>query len=54
MQTFADNIFKLIYTERKFCIMSQVRLKFLPHDPFDSNSAGELIEAEWRIYASVI
>ena len=34
---FADNIFKCIFVNEKFCIPIQISLKFVPKDPIDNN-----------------
>ena len=36
---FADDIFKCIFSNEKFCISFQISLKFVPKDPMDDKSA---------------
>ena len=36
---FADNIFKFIFTNEKFCILIKISLKFLPEGPVDNESS---------------
>ena len=36
---FADDIFRCIFPNEKFCISIQISLKFVPESPFDSNPA---------------
>ena len=36
---FANNIFKCIFKSKKFCISSQISLKFVPKGPIDNRSA---------------
>ena len=36
---FADDIFKCIFVNEKFCILSQIFLKFVPKGPINSNPA---------------
>ena len=36
---FADNIFRCIFMNEKFCILIKISLKFVPKDPIDNNSA---------------
>ena len=34
---FADNIFRCIFVNEKFCILIKILLKFVPQDPVDNN-----------------
>ena len=43
----ADNIFKWIFLNEKFCILIQIPLEFVPKEPIDNNSALVQIMA-WR------
>ena len=43
----ADNIFKWIFLNEKFCILIQISLEFVPKEPIDNNSALVQIMA-WR------
>ena len=43
----ADNIFKRIFFNEKFCILIEISLKFVPKGPIDNNSALVQIMA-WR------
>ena len=36
---FADNIFKCIFMNEKFCILIEISMKFVPKGPIDNNSA---------------
>ena len=36
---FADDIFKCIFMNEKFCILIRISLKFVPKDPVDNKSA---------------
>ena len=36
---FADDIFRCIFVNEKFCISNKISLKFVPKGPFDSNLA---------------
>ena len=44
---FAENIFKCIFMNEKFCISIQISLKFIPRGPSDNNSALVQVMA-WR------
>ena len=44
---FADDIFRYIFVNEKFCILIKISLKFLPEGPIDNNSALVQIMA-WR------
>ena len=44
---FADNIFRCIFMNEKFCILIRISLKFLPKRPIDNKSALVLVMA-WR------
>ena len=35
----ADGIFRCIFMNEKFCILSKISLKFVPKGPFDNNPA---------------
>ena len=35
----ADNIFKRIFMNEKFCILIKIALKFVPQGPIDNNPA---------------
>ena len=37
--TFADDIFKRIFMNEKFCITIRISLKFAPRGPFDNKAA---------------
>ena len=37
--TFADNIFKCILMDEKFCISIRISLKFVPKGPIDNKAA---------------
>ena len=43
----ADDIFKCILMNRKFCILIQISLKFIPKGPIDRKSALVQVMA-WR------
>ena len=45
----ADNIFKCIFVNEKFCILIKISLKFVPKGPIDNNSALVYIMAWHRI-----
>ena len=34
--TFADNIFRCIFVNEKFCILIEISLKFVPKGPIDN------------------
>ena len=36
---FADNIFRCIFLNEKFCILIKISLKFVPKGPIDNNQA---------------
>ena len=38
-QHFADDIFRHIFVNEKFCILSKISLKFVPKDPINNNPA---------------
>ena len=44
---FADDIFRCIFMNEKFCILIKISLKFVPMGPIDNNPALALIMA-WR------
>ena len=35
----ADNVFKCIFVNEKFCILIKISLKFVPKGPIDNNPA---------------
>ena len=35
----ADDVFKFIFVNEKFCILIQIPLKFVPKGPIDNNPA---------------
>ena len=35
----ADNIFKCIFANERFCILFKISLKFVPNGPIDNNPA---------------
>ena len=45
----ADDIFKCIFWNEKFCIMNKISLRFVPKDPIDNNPALVQIMAWCRI-----
>ena len=45
----ADNIFKDIFLNQKFCFLINILLKFVPHGPIYNNPALVLIMACRRI-----
>ena len=50
---FADDIFKRLYTNEKFCISIRISLKFVPKGPIDNKSA--LVQAmAWRRTSAII
>ena len=36
---FADDIFRCIFVNEKFCILIEISLTFVPNGPFDNNPA---------------
>ena len=44
---FADDIFRCIFVNEKFCILMKISLKFVPKGPIDNNPALVQIMA-WR------
>ena len=46
---FADNIFRCILKNEKFCIFDKISLKFVPEGPFDNNPALVQIMVRRRI-----
>ena len=44
---FADDVFKYIFVNEKFCIVSQISLEFVPCGPIVKNSALVQVMA-WR------
>ena len=46
---FADNIFRCIFMNEKFCILIKISLKFVPRGPSDNNPALVQIMAWCRI-----
>ena len=36
---FADDVFRCIFVNEKFCILIKISLKFVPKDPIDNNPA---------------
>ena len=44
---FADDSFRCIFVNEKFCILIKISLKFVPEGPIDNNSALVQIMA-WR------
>ena len=36
---FADNIFRCIFVNEKFCILVKISLQFVPKSPIDNNPA---------------
>ena len=44
---FSDNIFKCIFVNKKFCILNQIPLKFVPKGPIDIKWAL-FQEMAWR------
>ena len=45
--TFADDIFKCMFVNEKFCILIKISLKFVPKGPIDNKAAFVQIMA-WR------
>ena len=45
----ADDIFRCIFVNEKFCILNKISLKFVPKGPIDNNSALVWIMAWHRI-----
>ena len=46
---FADNFFKYIFLNEKFCILIKISLKFVPKGPIDNNPALVQVMAWHRI-----
>ena len=48
-RNFADDVFKCIFVNEKFCISIEISLKFVPQGPVDNNPALVEIMAWCRI-----
>ena len=45
--TFADDVFRCISVNEKFCVLNEISLKFVPKGPFNNNPALVQMMA-WR------